>query len=338
MVTGRLVGHASVHVRRHRDRSPAQPRARQPRLLHRRPRASFTGRACRFYRARAGRRRRAPAADLRLDERSAPRVCGEGSRRRLVLWVRLAAKWLRCGCRRARRTSTAAGWGAATPPARPVRRWPRRSHCGFLQRNRLSGPGSRANRRGAARKGRSDLWTGRLGAVRGKPSCRTVDIRHQGRTELHWRFPQRPTRPRRRRPGRAGRSAASLPSRSWSASQPPRAVSIPVSRHPPTAGSRGARGDGVGHLGIPLEDPQTVESSIQRRRRRDLQVREVLAAGPRRGVRPRRIPRAPDRSFVEERIVLLVEHKLDPDGDSQAKTRWALEFFTAGDQPPHAEE
>jgi hypothetical protein len=25
---------------------------------------------------------------------------------------------------------------------------------------------------------------------------------------------------------------------------------------------------------------------------------------------------------------LLVEHKLDPDGDSQAKTRWALEFFT----------
>ena len=35
---------------------------------------------------------------------------------------------------------------------------------------------------------------------------------------------------------------------------------------------------------------------------------------------------------------LLVEHKLDPDGDSQAKTRWALEFFTAGDRSPHAEE
>jgi hypothetical protein len=29
---------------------------------------------------------------------------------------------------------------------------------------------------------------------------------------------------------------------------------------------------------------------------------------------------------------LLVEHKLDPDGDSQAKTRWALEFFAADDQ------
>jgi hypothetical protein len=28
---------------------------------------------------------------------------------------------------------------------------------------------------------------------------------------------------------------------------------------------------------------------------------------------------------------LLVEHKLDPDGDSQAKTRWALEFFTGED-------
>ena len=28
---------------------------------------------------------------------------------------------------------------------------------------------------------------------------------------------------------------------------------------------------------------------------------------------------------------LLVDHKLNPDGDSQAKTRWALEFFTAGD-------
>jgi hypothetical protein len=28
---------------------------------------------------------------------------------------------------------------------------------------------------------------------------------------------------------------------------------------------------------------------------------------------------------------LLVEHKLDPDGDSQAKTRWALEFFTGDD-------
>jgi hypothetical protein len=27
---------------------------------------------------------------------------------------------------------------------------------------------------------------------------------------------------------------------------------------------------------------------------------------------------------------LLVEHKLDPDGDSQAKTRWALAFFTRG--------
>ena len=28
---------------------------------------------------------------------------------------------------------------------------------------------------------------------------------------------------------------------------------------------------------------------------------------------------------------LLVEHKLNPDGDAQAKTRWALEFFTARD-------
>ena len=28
---------------------------------------------------------------------------------------------------------------------------------------------------------------------------------------------------------------------------------------------------------------------------------------------------------------LLVDHKLKPDGDSQAKTRWALEFFTGDD-------
>jgi hypothetical protein len=28
---------------------------------------------------------------------------------------------------------------------------------------------------------------------------------------------------------------------------------------------------------------------------------------------------------------LLVEHKLEPDGDSQAKTRWALDFFTGDD-------
>jgi hypothetical protein len=29
--------------------------------------------------------------------------------------------------------------------------------------------------------------------------------------------------------------------------------------------------------------------------------------------------------------VLLVEHELDPDGDSQTKTRWALDFFTGDD-------
>ena len=123
---------------------------------------------------------------------------------------------------------TPAGWGAATPRARPAPSGRDRSRCGFLhaQRIRQIGPASRATRRRRRSSGRLELRTSRLGAIRGKPSCPTVDVRHQDRTEPHWRFPQRPSpaAPTARPRG----PLATPPSRSSLASQPRCTVSHPT--------------------------------------------------------------------------------------------------------------
>ena len=139
---------------------------------------------------------------------SAPRVCDEA---RGGAGPATARRWLGPAAVRARRARrTAAGWER--------RRRPRgRSDSGATGSvvDFYNGSGEPALDRARPRrrrrsKGRSDLCTGRLGAVRGKPSCPTVDQRQQGRTEPHWRFPTR-ARPRRRRRGRGGGGVPGTP-------------------------------------------------------------------------------------------------------------------------------
>ena len=120
---------------------------------------------------------------------------------------------------------TPAGWGAATPRARPAPSGRDRSRCGFLQRIRQIGPAVARDSPPTALE-RAFGAPSRLGAIRGQLSCPTVDVRHQDRTEPHWRFPQRPSpaAPTARPRG----LLATPPSRSSLASQPRCTVSHPT--------------------------------------------------------------------------------------------------------------
>ena len=107
-----------------------------------------------------------------------------------------------------------------TPPARPAPSGRDRSRCLFLQRIRQIGPAIARNLPPTALERAFGAPDQSVGAIRGKPSCPTVDVRHQGRTAPHWRFPQR------RSPAAAARARprgplATPPSRGSLASQPP---------------------------------------------------------------------------------------------------------------------
>jgi hypothetical protein len=96
------------------------------------------------------------------------------------------------------------GGEAATPPGAAAPERPRPVSLWTSTADPAVRPDDHAEfTAGAAQEGRSDLWAGRFGAVRGTLCCLSVVIRHPASTAPHWRFPQRPTGPRRRRPGRA---------------------------------------------------------------------------------------------------------------------------------------
>ena len=182
------------------------------------------------------------------------------------------------------------GWvgsGDAAGAAGPRR--PRRRIVDFHNGSGRSGRRSRANRR----RRRAEGALGRLHRpVRQRFEATVLPCGRystSGQDSPHWRMPN--AQPGHGAGGPPARALCRFPTQPQLAgvATATRGVDLRVAPPPdPGRGLPGARGDGTLASRNPTEDPQTVESSIGRRRR-DLQVREVLAAGPRRGVRPRRI-------------------------------------------------